>query len=128
MLLGENGTELTHARLPGRDHFHVLSFAPRLSPKLLEAIVRYDDRKVPIAETYRRVGREAERLGLPRPSYQRVRVLVHAARRARRGPTAASLLVDAALNVRHPTHVLEELTGSVTPPRRGLNLRSDRRP
>jgi hypothetical protein len=61
----------------------VLSFAPRLSPKLLEAIVRYDDRKVPIAETYRRVGREAERLGLPRPSYQRVRVLVHAARRAR---------------------------------------------
>jgi len=111
----------------------VLSFAPRLSPKLLEAIVRYDDRRVPIAETYRRVGREAERLGLPRPSYQRVRVLVHAARRARvrRGPTTASLLVDAALNVRHPRHVLEELTGvgwSPAAEAKGLNLRSDPRP
>ena len=109
----------------------MLSFAPRLSPKLLEAIVRYDDRKVPIAETYRRVGREAERLGLPRPSYQRVRVLVHAARRARRGPTTASLLVDVALNVRHPRHVLDELTGlgwSPAAETAGLNLRSDPRP
>jgi hypothetical protein len=109
----------------------VLSFAPRLSRKLLVAIVRYDDRKVPIAETYRKVGREAERLGLPRPSYQRVRVLVHASRRARRGPSIASLLVDAALNVRHPKHVLEELTGAGWSPvaeTAGLNLRSDPRP
>lgn len=109
----------------------MLSFAPRLSPKLLEAIVRYDDRKVPIAETYRRVGREAERLGLPRPSYQRVRVLVHAVRRARRGPTTASLLVDVALNIRHPRHVLDELTGAGWSPAAetaGLNLRSDPRP
>jgi hypothetical protein len=109
----------------------VLSFAPRLSPKLLEAIVRYDDRKVPIAETYRRVGREAERLGLPRPSYQRVRVLVHSARRARLRPTTASLLVDAELNVRHPRHVLEELTGVGWSPgaeTAGLNLKSDPRP
>jgi hypothetical protein len=109
----------------------MLSFAPRLSPKLLEAVVRYDDRKVPIAETYRKVGREAERLGLPRPSYQRVRVLVHSARRARSRPTTASLLVDAALNVRHPRHVLEELTGvgwSPAAETSGLNLRSDPRP
>jgi hypothetical protein len=109
----------------------VLSFAPRLSPKLLEAIVRYDDRKVPIAETYRRVGLEAQRLGLPRPSYQRVRVLVHTARRARRSPTTTSLLVDVALNVRHPQHVLEELTGAGWSPAAetaGLNLRSDPRP
>ena len=109
----------------------MLSFAPRLSPKLLEAIVRYDDRTVPIAETYRRVGREAERLGLPRPSYQRVRVLVHAARRARARPTTASLLVDVALNVRHPQHVLDELTGlgwSPAAETAGLNLRSDPQP
>ena len=109
----------------------MLSFAPRLSPKLLEAIVRYDDRRVPIAETYRRVGREAERLGVARPSYQRVRVLVHATRRARRGPTTASLLVDAALNVRHPKHVLEELTDlgwSPAAETAGLNLRTDPRP
>jgi hypothetical protein len=109
----------------------VLSFAPRLSPKLLEAIVRYDDRKVPIAETYRRVGSEAEQLGLPRPSYQRVRVLVHAARRTRSRPTTASLLVDAGLNVRHPRHVLEDLTGVGWSPgaeTAGLTVRNDPRP
>jgi len=107
------------------------SFAPRLSPKLLEAIVRLDDRKVPIAETYRRVGAEAERLGVPRPSYQRVRVLVHAARRARRGPTTTSLLVDVALNVRHPRDVFDHLSGIGLPPfdeTEGLSLRSDPRP
>jgi hypothetical protein len=64
----------------------VPAFAPRISPRLLEAIVRLDDRSVPIAETCRRVGREAERLGLPRPSYQRVRVLVHEAAQASARP------------------------------------------
>jgi hypothetical protein len=55
--------------------------APRIRPKLLRAIVRLDDRSVPIAEVNRRVGREAEQLGLMRPSYERVRQLVHLARR-----------------------------------------------
>ncbi len=53
--------------------------------------MRFDDRSHPIAETCRRVGAEAERLGLFRPSYQRIRVLVHEARRVRRGPTALDL-------------------------------------
>ena len=39
------------------------TFAPRISPHLVEAIVRLDDTRVPIAEVNRRVGREAERLG-----------------------------------------------------------------
>jgi hypothetical protein len=69
----------------------VLPLAPRISHQLLEAIVRFDDRSHPIAETCRRVGSEAERLGLIRPSYQRIRVLVHEARRIRRGPTAVDL-------------------------------------
>ncbi len=56
--------------------------APRISPRLIEVVLRFDDRTVPIAETYRRVGAEAERLGLTRPSYQRIRVLVHEARNA----------------------------------------------
>ena len=38
------------------------------------------------------MGAEADRLGLTRPSYQRIRVLVHEARRIRRGPTATDIL------------------------------------
>jgi hypothetical protein len=57
--------------------------APRISGRLIEAIVRLDDRGRPIAETYRRVGAEAERLGLTRPSYQRIRELVHQVRNMR---------------------------------------------
>ena len=92
-------------------------FAPRLSPRLFDAIVRLDDRKVSIAEVNRRVGAEAWRLGLPRPSYQRVRVLVHEARRVRRRrrPSTASLLFDVAANVRDPRHVLDYLLADSGP-------------
>ena len=69
-----------------------MRLAPRISHLLLEAIVRFDDRGHPIAETCRRVGAEADRLGLTRPSYQRIRVLVHEARRIRRRPTAADIV------------------------------------
>jgi hypothetical protein len=93
----------------------VPAFAPRISPRLLEAIVRLDDRSVPIAETCRRVGREAERLGLPRPSYQRVRVLVHEARRLRRGPSTSSVLVDVAFRVRPPEALVDQLSGVGVP-------------
>jgi hypothetical protein len=61
----------------------VVTLAPRISGRLIEAIVRFDDRSRPIAETNRRVGVEAERLGLTRPSYQRVRELVHQVRNLR---------------------------------------------
>jgi hypothetical protein len=87
------------------------TIAPRISPRLLEAIVRFDDKTVPIAETCRRVGREADRLGLTRPSYQRVRVLVHQSRMLRRGPTTASVLVDVAFRVRPPEAIADHLSG-----------------
>jgi hypothetical protein len=93
----------------------VPTLAPRISPRLLEAIVRFDDRTVPIAETCRRVGQEAERLGLTRPSYQRVRELVHESRRIRRGPTTASVLVDVAFRVRPPDAVIDQLSGVGVP-------------
>lgn len=94
-----------------------VGFAPRLSPRLLDAIVRLDDRNVSIAEVNRRVGAEAWRLGLPKPSYQRVRVLVHEARRVRqrRGPSVASLLFDVSANARDPRHVLDYLVADVGP-------------
>jgi hypothetical protein len=93
----------------------MLRFAPRISPRLLEAIVRFDDQAIPIAETCRKVGREADRLGLTRPSYQRVRVLVHESRRIRRGPTTANVLVDVAFRVRPPDAIADHLSGVGVP-------------
>ena len=54
--------------------------AARLSPRLLDTLVRADDGRVPIAEICRSVGAEAEALGLTRPSYEAVRLVVHLAR------------------------------------------------
>jgi hypothetical protein len=62
----------------------VLEFAPRLPQRLLDEIERQAKRRGPIAEINRRVGAAAWRMGLPRPSYEQVRVLVHVARRLRR--------------------------------------------
>lgn len=91
------------------------TIAPRISPRLLEAIVRFDKPSRPIAETSRRVGREAERLGLPRPSYERVRELVHMMRRIQRGPTTASVLLDVAFRLRPPEAVLDHISGVGVP-------------
>jgi len=97
----------------------VLAFAPRIPPRLLEALVRLDDRTVPIAEVCRRLGAEAERIGVPRPSYQRVRVLVHALRRVPPRPTTASVLAEIAFRSRPPEDLVDHLAGLSRPlPRR----------
>jgi hypothetical protein len=92
--------------------------APRLSSRLLDAIVRLDDRSVSIAEVCRRVGDEADRLGLTRPSYQRIRVLVHELRRVqRRGPSTAGILFEvAALRTKPPQALADHLAGIGPPP------------
>ena len=55
--------------------------------------------------------RAAWRMSLPRPSYERVRVLVHAARRLRRlSPQAyASLAYEVAFRVRPPIALIDRL-------------------
>ena len=78
----------------------MLAFAPRIPQRLLEALVRLDDPAVPIAETYRRLGEQADRMGITRPSYQRVRVLVHLFRRIRRRPSKARLGWGLAVRIR----------------------------
>jgi hypothetical protein len=91
------------------------SFAPRIRAELLAAIVRLDDKRQPIAETSRRVGREADRLGLTRPSYQRIRELVHESRRIRRRPSTASVLVDVLTRARPPDAIVEHVSGVGVP-------------
>src|SRR5262245_38013117 len=93
-----------------------LSFAPRISPRLLTALVRLDDRSHPIAEICRRLGAEADRLKLTRPSYQRIRVLLHQARRVRsHRPTTTQVLVDVAFRLRPPEAMLDHLSGVGVP-------------
>jgi hypothetical protein len=85
--------------------------APRIDSRLVAALVRIDDPGVPIAETNRRLGRLAGELGLPKPSYQQVRVLVHDVRARKRGPGIGELLLDLALRTRSPEEILDILTG-----------------
>jgi hypothetical protein len=87
------------------------TIAPRISPQLLDALVRIDARDVPIAETNRRLGRRAEELGLPRPSYERIRELVHESRRLRRGPSTASVLLHVAFRARAPEELIDHISG-----------------
>ena len=93
------------------------AFAPRISPRLLKALSRLDDRTLPFAEINRRLGGEAERLRLPRPSYQRVRVLILELRRTRRRrPTTAQVLLEIDLRARPPEALLDHLAGIGVPP------------
>jgi hypothetical protein len=82
---------------------------------LLEALVRLDDRREPMAEINRRLGREAWRLGLPKPSYQRVRVLLLRLRAFRRRPSTAQVLVDICFRVRPPEALADHAAGIPLP-------------
>jgi len=89
----------------------VLAFAPRISPRLLHLLDQIDDPRLPFAELNRRLGAEAERLGLPRPSYQRVRELLHRLRNLRRQPTTSRVLLEIAFRMRPPEAFLDHISG-----------------
>jgi hypothetical protein len=71
--------------------------APRYDDRLFEIARKLDDEREPMAETCRRVGREAERLGLTRPSYVHLRRFVKAERERRR--ELAALASDIAVHL-----------------------------
>lgn len=84
--------------------------------RLLDVIERLSRRSEPIAEINRRVGCAAAEMGLARPSYEQVRVLVHEARRLRAsGPSRGDVAVDAVLRAKAPDVLLREL---IDPPPR----------
>lgn len=89
--------------------------APRLTYRLLLALERLDDGKLPFMELTRRVGDEADRLGLPRPSYERIRTLAHELRaiRRRRGPSMAQVFIEAGAGLRS----YESVSNAVYTPR-----------
>jgi hypothetical protein len=95
----------------------VLSFAPRIPARLLDEIERQSRRAVPIAEMNRCVGRAAAAMGLHRPSYEQVRVLVHTARRLRRQAPASvsTVAVQVAFRVKPPVALIRPLFAPPSP-------------
>jgi hypothetical protein len=87
--------------------------AGRLTPQLAAELVAIDDGRLPVAEVNRRLGEAAERLGLQRLSYERVRTLVGELRRSRLrlGPTTTEVLRDIAWRARPPQALFDHLLG-----------------
>jgi hypothetical protein len=89
--------------------------AAHIPERLYRRIDKLDDRSVPIAETYRRLAAQAEQWGLVRPSYERIRTLVHQSRRWKqsRGPSTSTVLLDVTFRVRPPTAIVDHLAGDL---------------
>lgn len=85
---------------------------PRIDEKLVAAIARLDDPTLPIAETNRRLGMVAEGLGLIRPSYQQVRVIVHELRSRKRSSRLGETLLEIAYGMRTHEQIRRVLPGS----------------
>jgi hypothetical protein len=83
--------------------------APRIDERLVAALARLDDRTLPIAEINRRLGVVAEGLGLTRPSYQQVRVIVHQLRSRSRSPRIGETLLEISFRVKPPAAILDAL-------------------
>jgi hypothetical protein len=81
--------------------------APRLDARLIAALARLDRTDLAIAETHRRLGLVADGIGLTRPSYQQVRVILHQLRTGGRGPGVGMLLLEIALQQRPPESLLD---------------------
>src|SRR4051794_4004960 len=93
-----------------------LSFAPRVDSRLVAAAERLDSPTTPVAETNRRVGKIAERLGLIRPSYEEGRRIIRLAPLRGREATTGDLLLEIAFRSRPPEALLDHLTGTLPPP------------
>jgi hypothetical protein len=83
--------------------------APRIDERLVAALSRLDDSTLPIAEINRRLGVVSEGLGLTRPSYQQVRVIVHQLRSKPRSPRVGETLLDITFRVRPPEAIFDVL-------------------
>jgi len=81
--------------------------APASDPRYLALVVALDDPATPMAETWRQVGREAPRLGLPRPGYHMIRLLVRSARAAAAAKEATKAAVVAVLKALPSPYVVD---------------------
>ena len=84
---------------------------PRIDERLVAALAKLDDPTLPIAETNRRLGVVAEGLGLIRPSYQQVRVIVHELRSQKRSSRVGETLLQIAYGMRTQEQMLRVFMG-----------------
>lgn len=89
--------------------------APRISPRLLRELERLAESDLGAAEVTRLVGERADALALPRPSYQRVRMLVREHRARPWRPSTAEVVVDVAMRVRPHDALVEHFAGIQVP-------------
>lgn len=83
---------------------------PRVEKELLDGAAKLDDRSEPMAETYRRLRALAAQMGVPRPSYERMRVHLRAERKRTQERTAVRELVfQLAYNTRRADLVIADL-------------------
>jgi hypothetical protein len=80
--------------------------APRIDRRLVAALALLDDGATSFAEINRRLGQLAAQFGLFKPSYEQVRVLVHATR-ARLGRRPCGMLrIDVSIRLQPPAPLL----------------------
>ena len=84
------------------DHLRMPRAAPRIAWRLVEEITLLDEPGLAIAELWRRLCVRAAELGLPSPSYQQTRLLVHRSRQIRAMPGVTDLAVDVLFKTRSP--------------------------
>jgi hypothetical protein len=89
--------------------------AARFSPRLLAELGRIDDGRLPVAEVNRRLGAAADRLGVRRPSYERVRILVRERHSLRAQPTTLDVILDISTRARPPEAFLDHISGIGVP-------------
>jgi hypothetical protein len=92
-------------------------FAPRISQRLRAEIERLANRPLSAAEITRNVGNTAERLGLRRPSYEQVRVLVRGFQARPVRHTTGQVMLDVVFRVRPVDALLDHQAGISTPGR-----------
>lgn len=80
--------------------------------RLVSELEHLDDRKLPVAEVHRRLGAVADRLGLPRPSYEVARRRIHEIRRAGAAPRATDVALEVAFRGRPPEALLDHIAGT----------------
>jgi hypothetical protein len=88
----------------------VYAAAPRVERRFLKRVAKLDDRSVPMAETHRRARDLAQQMGIPRPSYERMRQHLHAVRRREEERRRTrELILHLAYNTRAADQVVPEL-------------------
>jgi hypothetical protein len=93
--------------------------AARTDPRVARLVRRLESRTPVIADVVRATGAFCERERIPCPSYEQVRLLVHAARERRaRRRAAVDLVIDVELRARPPEDLLHLFDDPRAAPRR----------